>query len=311
MFDPEGQAKLSENSRMLLMGPMTRNMGGEWDPTRTRSFRTSDRYFPHHTLAALIQNNWSGVYVRPGSDFSVPWSWTHFLYALNASFRPPAAQWDDRRVSESAQHVTMKALTIVCNVLALSVDPVDLKTIFRNSVVVVLIDDTLCMISEIEISLMIPPVLVVAIPVELSSPVIESMRDFMSDNETYGTEVQVATPRNRKKGWTFVSIVSPVIFSPVILTLACLCWRKCPEGSQLETWLNYVSWSGTREQCVMNSLLRSNFQAHCNKRWRQQLLHVFSSCRMKRTQSEPCDKHEKCIHTYSPLRFGFLNCWKA
>ena len=94
----------------------------------------------------------------------------------------------------------MKALTIVCNVLALSVDPVDLKTIFRNSVVVVLIDDTLCMISEIEISLMIPPVLVVAIPVELSSPVIESMRDFMSDNETYGTEVQVATPRNRKKG---------------------------------------------------------------------------------------------------------------
>ena len=61
MLEPRGQLKLSANSRMLLMGPMTRNMGGEWEPTKTRSFNTSDRYLPHQTLAALIQNNWSGV----------------------------------------------------------------------------------------------------------------------------------------------------------------------------------------------------------------------------------------------------------
>ena len=79
MLDPWGQLNESENSWILLMGPMTLNMGGEWDPTITRNFSTSFRYFPHQTLAAEIQKSWSGLYSNPGKDFSASWSWTHFL----------------------------------------------------------------------------------------------------------------------------------------------------------------------------------------------------------------------------------------
>ena len=54
ILDPRGQLKLSENSLILLMGPITLNLGGEWDPTSTRSFNTSDRYLPHQTWYIIM-----------------------------------------------------------------------------------------------------------------------------------------------------------------------------------------------------------------------------------------------------------------
>ena len=78
---------------------------------------------------------------------------------------------------------------VVCYVLSLSIDSVDRETILRNRVVTVLLDHALRSVPEVEVCLMVPPVLVVAILIELPASVVEAMSDLMSDNETNGTEV--------------------------------------------------------------------------------------------------------------------------
>lgn len=91
-------------------------------------------------------------------------------------------------------------LTVVGDVLALRIYAIDLQSVFGHSVVVVLVHDALCMIAEVEISLVVPPVFIVAVLVELTSPVIEAMSDFVSDHEADCPEVQIAVSAK-----TFVS----------------------------------------------------------------------------------------------------------
>lgn len=75
--DPCGQLKVSANSSKFETVPTTLNCAGLWEPTCTRNFNTSGRYFPHQMLAALIQNNCFGVYLRPGNAGSGPLSRTY------------------------------------------------------------------------------------------------------------------------------------------------------------------------------------------------------------------------------------------
>jgi len=81
ILEPTGQLKSCENSSMFDNGPRTRNSPGLWKPVVIRSFNASGRYLLHQELAALIQNNCSGLYGRPGNFFSGLFRLTHSLYA--------------------------------------------------------------------------------------------------------------------------------------------------------------------------------------------------------------------------------------
>lgn len=115
----------------------------------------------------------------------------HPLLVCAECFFQSACQPSERS-SFKYQYRTRRLLTVVSDVLPLSVDSIDLQSVLRDSVVAVLIDDTLRVVSEVEICLMIPPVFVVAVFVELTSAIIEAMSDLVSDNKADGTEVQIA-----------------------------------------------------------------------------------------------------------------------
>lgn len=83
----------------------------------------------------------------------------------------------------------MHLLTVVCNIFSLCIDSIDLQTIFWDCIVAVLIHDALCVVAEVEVRLMIPPVFVVSVLVELSAPIVESVRDLVTDHEADGSKI--------------------------------------------------------------------------------------------------------------------------
>lgn len=63
--------------------------------------------------------------------------------------------------------------------------------VFRDDKVVVLVDDAVGSLLELFIGLMFPPVPVVAIAVELTAAVVETVCDLVTDDVADGTVVQV------------------------------------------------------------------------------------------------------------------------
>lgn len=90
----------------------------------------------------------------------------------------------------------MPKQTIVRNIFPLCVDSVDLQTVFWHAVVAVLVHDALRVIPEVEVGLMVPPVLVVAVLIKLPASVVEAVRDLVSNHESDGSKVQIAAPVN-------------------------------------------------------------------------------------------------------------------
>lgn len=82
--------------------------------------------------------------------------------------------------------------SVVGDVFALRIDPIDFETILRYRVVAILFNDTLGTIAEIAIRHRVPPVHVVAVLVKLSATIIKTVRDLMSNHETNGSEIEIA-----------------------------------------------------------------------------------------------------------------------
>lgn len=79
--------------------------------------------------------------------------------------------------------------TIISNIFTLGVNAVYLKTILRYSVIVVLLNYALSSISELKIGIVIPPVLIIAVLVKLTTTIIKSMGNFVTNYEANGTKV--------------------------------------------------------------------------------------------------------------------------
>ena len=82
--------------------------------------------------------------------------------------------------------------SVVSNVFTLSVDTIDSHSVLGKGVITILIDNTLGSCFELLIGNMVPPVFIVTILVKLSTTIIKTVSNFMTNNKSNGTKVEVA-----------------------------------------------------------------------------------------------------------------------